>query len=252
MRIYTAPLIASTQVRPGAQLLEVHAPNLVQTVGPGQFCMIRCAATGSLDPLLRRPFYVHGINRTRGTCTFYIHVQGRGTTWLAAQPEGAVLDILGPLGHGWTLRPTTRTALLIGEELSISALTLLAQIALESDIAVTLINSSPTLDDSYPPALLSTEIEYLITTGGQSPLLQTAKDILPWADAAYCSTSRETSLALYNRFERIRTKNFAQGTLTSPLICGTGTCYTCTAETRTGQKLVCKDGPTFDLRDIVR
>ena len=254
MRIHIATLTTTTPIRPGVQLLEVHAPNLAQTVQPGQFCMVRCCAADASDPLLRRPFYVHSINRSRGTCTFYIHVQGRGTTWLVMQPEGAILDILGPLGHGWTLRPTTRNALLIGEERSISALTLLAQIALEQDIAVTLINQSRTPEESYPPALLSPEVEYHVVTEQQQDknLLQTLKEILPWADASYSSVSHETSLALYTHFERLRGKGFAQGTITRPFVCGTGICFACSVETRTGQKLICRDGPVFDLRDIVR
>ncbi|GAC1684439.1 MAG: hypothetical protein NVS9B9_06410 [Ktedonobacteraceae bacterium] len=203
--------------------------------------------------MLRRPFYVHGINRSRGTCTFYVHVQGRGTTWLAAQPAGAVLDMLGPLGHGWIVRPTTRNALLISEERSISALTLLAQVALEQDIAVTLINQSRAPEESYPPALLSPEVEYHVVTEQQDKnLLQTLTEILPWADATYSSVSRETSLALYTRFERLRGKGFAQGTITRPLVCGTGVCFACSVETHSGQKLVCRDGPVFDMRDIVR
>ncbi|GAC1405044.1 MAG: hypothetical protein NVSMB49_24080 [Ktedonobacteraceae bacterium] len=253
MRVHTAPITATTMLRSGVQLLELYAPNLAQTVQPGQFCMVRCCPADASDPLLRRPLYVHTLNRSRGTCTLYVHMQGRGTTWLASQQEGAVLDLLGPLGHGWTLRPTTRNALLIGEERSISALTLLAQVALEQDIAVTLINQSPTPEESYPPALLSPEIEYHVVTEQQDKhLIQMLTEILPWADATYSSVSHETSLALYTRFERLRGKNFAQGTLTRPLVCGMGICFTCSVETHTGQKLVCRDGPVFDLRDIVR
>ena len=254
MRVHIATLTATTPIRSGVQLLEVHAPNLAQTVQPGQFCMVRCSATDASDPLLRRPFYVHSLNRSRGMCTFYVQVQGRGTTWLTTQPEGAVLDILGPLGHGWTLRPTTRNALLIGEERSISALTLLAQVALEQDIAVTLINQSRTPEESYPPALLSPEVEYHVVTEQQQDknLVQMLTEILPWADASYSSVSHETSLALYTHFERLRGKGFAQGTITGPLVCGTGICFACSVETRAGQKLVCRDGPVFDLRDIVR
>ena len=253
MRIHIATLIATTLIRPGVQLLELHAPNLAQTVQSGQFCMMRCCPANVSDPLLRRPFYVHGVNRSRGTCTFYIQVQGRGTTWLATQPEGTILDILGPLGHGWTLRPTTRNALLIGEERSIGALTLLAQVALEQDIAVTLINQSRTSQESYPPALLSPEVEYHVVTEEQDTnLVQVLTNILPWADAFYSSVSHETSLVLYNHFERLRGKGFAQGAITRPLICGTGVCFACSVETRTGQKLVCRDGPVFDMRDIVR
>lgn len=186
-------------------------------------------------------------------CTFYVHIQGRGTAWLASQPEGTLLDLLGPLGHGWTLRSTTRNALLIGEERSISALTLLAQVALEQDIAVTLINQSRTTEESYPPALLSPEIEYRVVTEQQDKnLLLTLTEVLPWADAAYSSVSHETSLALYTRFERLRIKNFAQGIITRPLVCGTGVCFACSFETYSGQKLVCRDGPVFDLRDIAR
>ena len=253
MRLHTPTLTETTPIRSGVQLLTVHAPNLAQTVQPGQFCMVRCCPPDASDPLLRRPFYVHGVNRSRGTCTFYVQVQGRGTAWLASQPEGTVLDVLGPLGHGWTLRPTTRNALLLAEERSISALTLLAQVALEQDIAVTLINQSHTIEDSYPPALLSPEIEYRVVTEQQDKnLLQTLPEILPWADAAYCSVSYETSFALYTRFERLRAKNFAQGTITRPLACGTGVCFACSVETHSGQKLVCRDGPVFDLRDTVR
>jgi len=249
MRLHTATLTATTVVRSGVQLLELRAPNLVQTVQAGQFCMVRCCPSSANDPLLRRPFYVHSLNRERGTCTLYVNVQGRGSAWLAQQQVGVELDIVGPLGHGWTLRPTTRNALLIGEERQLSALTLLAQRALEQDIAVTLINQSATA--SYPPALLSPEVEYHVIPllqGGDALLAET----LRWADAAYLSVSRETSLALYGTFERLRGKNFAQGTVSQPLTCGTGICFACSVETRLGQKLVCQDGPVFDLREIVR
>ncbi len=215
--------------------------------------MVRCAAPNASDPLLRRPFYISSLNLSRGTCTLYVSVQGRGTSWLAQQQEGTNLDILGPLGHGWMLRSTTRNALLIGEERQISALTLLAQIALEQDIAVTLVNQSRTAEESYPPALLSPEIEYHVVPEEQNNnFIQLLTETLPWADAAYCSVSRETSVALYTRFERLRGKNFAQGTLIQPLACGTGICFACSVETRIGQKLVCRDGPVFDLRDIAR
>ena len=32
--------------------------------------------------------------------------------------------------------------------------------------------------------------------------------------------------------------------------CGTGICYGCAVKTRRGMRLVCKDGPRFDLRTI--
>ncbi len=255
MRLHTTTVTAATTIRSGVHLIEMHAPNLVQAVQPGQFCMVRCCPPEMTDPLLRRPFYVHSSNRIRGLCTLLIHVRGRGSAWLARQQEGALLDLLGPLGHGWTIRPTVRNLLLVSEESQLPAVTLLAQVALEQELAVTLINQSSTAEESYPPALLSPEIEYRVIAGGDGQaenLLNTLQDSLTWADATCCSVSHETSLTLYNRFERLRGKNFAQGTLTRPLVCGTGICFACSVETRSGQKLVCRDGPVFDLREIVR
>jgi dihydroorotate dehydrogenase electron transfer subunit len=32
--------------------------------------------------------------------------------------------------------------------------------------------------------------------------------------------------------------------------CGTGICYGCAVMTRKGVRLICKDGPRFELRDV--
>jgi len=45
-----------------------------------------------------------------------VHVRGRGTAWLVKQQEGASLDILGPLGQGWIVRPMVRNLFLISED----------------------------------------------------------------------------------------------------------------------------------------
>jgi dihydroorotate dehydrogenase electron transfer subunit len=39
--------------------------------------------------------------------------------------------------------------------------------------------------------------------------------------------------------------------LEAVLGCGVGACLGCTVQTRKGQKLVCRDGPVFDLYDVL-
>jgi len=39
--------------------------------------------------------------------------------------------------------------------------------------------------------------------------------------------------------------------LEAVLGCGVGACLSCTVETKHGQRLVCKDGPVFELSEIV-
>ncbi|MBA2395595.1 MAG: hypothetical protein H0V70_22930 [Ktedonobacteraceae bacterium] len=258
MRLFTGTIIANTAFTIDgyvAHLIELHVPQLVQAALPGQYFLVRCCHPQASDPLLRRPFFIHSIQRKQGNCTLLVFVRGRGTAWLVSQQIGAELDILGPQGHGWTLSPMVRNLLLISDMQLIAALPFLIQVAIEQELAVTLLCQSSPRENPYPPALLSPEVEYhIISSEGemQNGLVQALDEYLPWADAAYCSVSRETLTILYNHFERLRGKNFAQGTVLQPLVCGSGACFTCSIETHSGSKLICRDGPVFALREIAR
>jgi dihydroorotate dehydrogenase electron transfer subunit len=257
VRLYTATVTANKEVRADARLIEMYVPQLAQSVQPGQYCMLRCSPAQASDPLLRRPFFIHSVQRHSGVCTLLVHVRGRGTSWLAAQREGSQLDVLGPMGHGWSIRSTVSNLLLVSEGMGITGLTYLAQTALEQEVSVTLVAAYENEHDVYPPALLPPEVEYHIvtrdgSTGQHGDILSILGTYAPWADAACLCVAQETAVAVYAHFERLRLKYFAQAALVQPLVCGNGVCLTCSVETRSGAKLVCRDGPVFDLREIAR
>jgi len=156
----------------------------------------------------------------------------------------------------WIVRPMVRNLLLISEDEHIPALALLAQRAIEQDLAVTVIQQCENAASVYPPALLPAEVEYLVVTrdgsvGLPGELTNIVANYLGWADAACCSVSHQTAIALYRAHERLRLKHFAQAVVLQPLVCGNGACLTCQLDTHHGPKLVCRDGPVFNLRDIV-
>jgi dihydroorotate dehydrogenase electron transfer subunit len=249
VRLFSAEVTTITSISSEASLLEIHAPTLVQAVLPGQYCMLRCCSPQSYDPLLRRPFYVHTVDHVRGLCTFLIYRQGRCSRWLASQSVGSHLDLLGPLGHGWPLASTVRNLLLVAEEQQLTALTLLTQVAVAQEIAVTIVYRCTDPEKAYPPALLPPEVEYHVET---NDLVSTLDPYIAWADTLCCSVSHETSLALYNHYERLRTKSFSRGTAEGMIFCGTGFCLLCDFETRSGPRMLCREGPIFDLRELVR
>lgn len=86
--------------RQGLFKLVLHG-KIAEQAQPGQFVTIRTATT--YDPLLRRPLSVAGIDRKAGEITLYYRVKGQGTALLSQQPEGGYLDVLGPLGKGFSL-----------------------------------------------------------------------------------------------------------------------------------------------------
>lgn len=251
MRLSSATIISNIEIRPGLRLLQLRSPYLAQAAQPGQYGMVRCCDALATDPLLRRPFFIHTTQREQ--CSLLVAARGRGSAWLARQPANATLDILGPLGHGWEVPSTARNLLLIGEGASLVSLTLLAQMAIEQELAVTLLCQFAGAAEIYPPTLLSPEIEYHATTpdNGAKPLIELAGDYLAWADTVFCAVSLATAQTLYQRYERLRHKHIAQCLVTRPFACASGVCLTCAIDTRAGPRLVCRDGPVFALGDVV-
>ena len=247
MRLSTGTLIANTEVLPGAHLLEVHTPQLARAAQPGQYCMLRCCDSLASDPLLRRPFYICETEPEQGLCRFLIYKRGRGSVWLTRQQAGMPVDMLGPLGHEWEIRPSVRNLLLIGEEPVLAAVLFLASRAIKRELAVTLIHIVTNPGRAYPPALLPPEAEYQVFAREDVGRLA---EYLAWADALCCSVAPETVEGFAQTGSRWREKNFAQVALEQPLICASGACLACRVETRRGPRLICRDGPIFAFNEL--
>lgn len=115
-----------------------HFPNAV----PGQFLQVLCDAPPASatarpsaprqpaasavkskrnstfnSPMLRRPFSIGGLRRDGNTSEIELigRVVGQGTAWLSALEPGDSVDVLGPLGHGFTPpSPGNKVLLLAG------------------------------------------------------------------------------------------------------------------------------------------
>jgi dihydroorotate dehydrogenase electron transfer subunit len=79
--------------------LVLKSPLIAREARPGQFLMVR--VTNQPYPLLRRPFSIHA--RTGETVEIFFSRVGLGTEILAQKRAGETLDILGPLGKGFTI-----------------------------------------------------------------------------------------------------------------------------------------------------
>lgn len=82
-------------------LLELEERSIATQAQPGQFVMVR--PVGEVyDPLLPRPFAVLRTEGERFTLLF--EVTGRGTLLLSRLEPGDTLQVLGPLGRGFSLK----------------------------------------------------------------------------------------------------------------------------------------------------
>src|SRR4030042_334036 len=72
-------------------------PEIAAKSRPGQFVMLRVSS--GVDPLLRRPFSICGVQGKDLVCILY-RVVGRGTAILSETGDGGILSEIGPLGRG--------------------------------------------------------------------------------------------------------------------------------------------------------
>src|SRR5918997_4494538 len=95
--------------------LTIVAPEIGEQVAPGQFVSVRCPESSS--HILRRPFSVYRVHKRGGwasTIEIVFDVRGPGTAFLSTLRTHASVDLMGPLGRGFTLPKRRVHALLVG------------------------------------------------------------------------------------------------------------------------------------------
>jgi len=98
-----APILRNTRLQGSYYRVDVRAPGIAPQVRPGQFVHVQLPAFE--HRVLRRPFSVFSTEPTAGTLSIIYKIVGEGTAHLARLSEGAVLDMMGPLGNGYTDPP---------------------------------------------------------------------------------------------------------------------------------------------------
>ena len=253
-----AHILSNEELMPKIYLLWVEAPGIAGGARPGQFVTVRCGE--GYDPLLRRPFSIHrvagGRKTQRSRIALLYAVRGRGTRWLASRVEGDVIDVLGPLGRGFSVQRASRNLLLVAGGMGIAPLAFLADEAIAADRSVSLLIGSATASGIYPSHLLPPEVELAITTedgsaGRKGLVSELVPDLLPWADQVFACGPMPMYHAIAAVSYRLLPGKSIQVLLEVPMACGMGVCYGCSLETKRGPRLVCKDGPRFELTEVV-
>jgi len=236
---------------PAGYLIWLDSPPIASQARPGQFVMVRCGE----DTLLRRPLSVHQADE--GEMALLLTIVGKGMRWLSQRKTGEGVDIFGPLGNGYSIHPGSHNLLLVAGGIGIAPLRFLAQQALNRGCSVTLLLGASTAAQLYPKQLLPPEVKLIIATeDGTAGKKGMITDLLPeytgWADQTFACGPLPMyhSMALRKKELKLEGKPI-QISLEVRMGCGLGVCYGCTVKTRNGLKQVCKDGPVFNLEDIL-
>lgn len=241
--------LASFKVNEGAHFLaEVRA---------GMFAMIRCSCDDMLS--FRRPFSFAEVDAPRGTFAVYYRVVGSQTQCLAENKPGDILSAVLPIGNSFTLPKTCEEAVLVGGGVGLAPLLMLcrefANAGLPEPHFYLGARTDADLTREYAakfPARFS-----FATDDGSFGYKGTVVELLQ--RDGFGESSRIYACGPKPMLRAIATalpdSVAAQASLEEVMACGIGACYGCAVKT-TGigvdeMKLVCRDGPVFDMRSII-
>ena len=228
---------------------------------PGQFIMLR--AGDRLFPLLRRPFSVHGLivnaDHVQGIELLY-KVVGEGTKLLSRCRPDDILDILGPLGNGFSISEKYHRIYIVAGGIGVAPMVFLASTlkkrGTDPDQCTVFIGGRTSDDLLCKDEFSDMGMQVRITTDDGSagdrclvthPLEIAVKQDPP--DMIYACGPLQMLQCIAGFAD-----NYAfpcQVSIEALMACGMGACLGCAVETRddkTRYLHVCVDGPVFDSR----
>jgi dihydroorotate dehydrogenase electron transfer subunit len=275
--------ILSQETFPGQQfVLRLAAPQCAARATAGSFAHV------AVDPSIpmRRPLSIMRVDRDAGWIELLYKILGAGLQNLAARRVGETVNLLGPIGQGFTPHKDRPRALLIGGGVGIPPMVFLAETLREharegfqpfailgselpfpfrarpSTIVVPgmpdgVIASMPLLEEWGVPSRLTTKSGFPGCFDGY--VTDLARLWLQQLDAATRAQVEIFSCGPTPMLRAVATlaREFAvacQVSLEEYMACAVGGCAGCVVEVQTpagpAMKRVCVDGPVFDARTV--
>lgn len=280
-------VVSNEQLTENCWLVTLEAPQIASEIKPGQFINVKIGKT--YDPLFRRPLSV--FKRVRKGQRYYgvevvYKVVGKGTRLMTDLEPGDEVDVIGPLGHGfeWLRDKKVHILLaggigspalfLLGEEISQAAskysLELNILLGAETKKALVLEKEFGTLKGKVR---VSTDDGTYGYHGFVTAMLKDAfgKGEIPSDCAIYACGPEPMLKALVPISKQYNIP--IQISMERHMACGIGTCLSCVCkvgrdgvekyrdlpsshiqfspEHEFGYALVCKDGPVFNIEEVI-
>lgn len=214
---------------------------------PGQFVQIAVDTPGVF---LRRPISINDVNPAERTIDLLIRRAGRGTAALTALNVGDKLNILLPLGNGFTTEaPRGARLLLIGGGVGVAPLLYLGRylkaLGHEPEFLLGARSGVDLLElaefESIGRILVSTEDGSM----GERGLVTAHSALNGEIDRIYCCgpSPMMKAVAAIARERGID----CEVSLENMMACGLGACLCCVENTVKGNVCVCTEGPVFNI-----
>jgi dihydroorotate dehydrogenase electron transfer subunit len=233
-------------------LLKIYCPEIIPYCNPGQFLNLR--VTKTMHPLLSRPFSVCDIEGDYIYIMFNIF--GEGTKILSRKEKGDMIDILGPLGKGFNYEGDYDTAIIVGGGLGAAPFPFLTRKIGQNKNILTFIGGRTHRDvitHGMNNISISTDDGSLGLKGNVIDLLKLNLEVIKSKKSKMFACGPNAMLRALKEF-CINNDIDCEASTECAMACGFGICQGCPIESAHHPEkyyLVCKDGPVFNVKDVV-
>lgn len=267
-----AELVESTRLAAGHHRLVLSAPAIAAVAQPGQFLHIWCHPPNEIDrhpcaAMLRRPYSISRLHAPDAV-EILLRVRGTGGRMLAGKTRGDVIDVIGPLGNGFSLAENLGTGVIVAGGVGLAPAPFLVERLLARGARAVLL-AGATDDERVPFAVARSPgggatLPELAALGAEVSFVTEAVEGLLVSELLEGRLSEfgddATIFAIGPRAMLKRLAEITEGrrplqvSLEERMACGLGACRSCVVPVRgaggDAYQTVCRDGPVFSADQI--
>ena len=279
----TSRIVSNKRITENCWRVVLDSPQISSEVEPGQFIHVKVESKSG--PLFRRPFSVFRRVPLKGDhlgIEIVYKVVGTGTSVMTGLRKGDRMDIIGPLGHGFELDRNKSVQVMVAGGTGAACLFLLAEEISKAGLQLKVLLGV----DTKASVLLKKEYaalkgEVMVSTDDGTYGYQGF--VTQMLDKALHEGKISTDCVIYSSGPEPMLKALAsicqtyhipaQVSVERHMMCGIGACLACVckvdpnhisknrdlgsshiqfvSDKEFGYALVCKDGPVFDINEVI-
>ena len=246
----TAVVVSQKEIGKDIFDMVLSFPKGAKEARPGQFLAMYC---NDATKLLPRPISICGIDAEAGTLRVVYRIAGEGTREFSKMKQGDTLEVMGPLGNGFTMKEGK--AILVGGGIGIPPMLELAkQLSAEKTVVLGYRDELFLKDEFEKTAEVAVATEDG-SFGTKGTVIDAIRENAINGDIIYACGPMPMlkALAEYAREHNME----AQISLEERMACGIGACLGCICKTKekdhhtnVNNSRICKDGPVFDAKEV--
>ncbi len=248
-----AKILQKREVVPNIYEMVIDANNALKESKAGQFIHIKCGD----GVYLRRPISICEVFEDK--LRFLFEVKGKGTRLLAEKSVGDKLDLLGPLGNGFSTAKVYQNPVVIGGGIGTYPLLQVAKEINPITILGFRTQSLVTLEEDFRKV----SKDVIITTddgsyGKQGLVTERLNEVLQQTNVDAIFVCGPMPMIKAVRKIALEHDIFCQVSLEERMACGIGACLCCATKVKNPADdtdynyfHVCKAGPVFNAKEVL-